>query len=225
VTAAARVASRGETFSAWLGIFLGVLARIWLATLRVQVLADEKLAAAGDRPWVLAFLHGTQWPLLAWRRRRPTAVLVSLSRDGSMQAKALAIQGFRVVRGSSSRGGARGLAALIAVMRKEHADGAFAVDGPTGPRGIAKPGVVAAARATGAVIVPMGGMTTRGFVLWRAWDHFAVAWPFSRVFVSLGAPIEPNVENPRLKVQIAIAELNADLHSGARQHAGFGKYV
>jgi lysophospholipid acyltransferase (LPLAT)-like uncharacterized protein len=83
-----------------LGWALGLLASIWLRTLRVTVVADPALDAVSDRPWVLAFFHGKQWPLLAWKRRRPTAVLVSLSADGTMMARALGRLGFSVVRGS-----------------------------------------------------------------------------------------------------------------------------
>lgn len=196
-----------------LGVLLGIVARVWLATLRVRVLVDPRLAAldAGDpRPWVLAFFHGTQWPLLAWKRRRRTVVLVSLSRDGQMQARALALQGLRVVRGSSSRGGARGLAALVRRMKRERADAAFAVDGPRGPYGVAKPGAIAAARATGALLVPMGSRVERGVVLKRAWDRFAIAWPFTRVTVRLGAPIEPDAPNSLTALEEAIARANAE---------------
>ncbi len=191
-----------------LGVLLGLLARVWLATLRVRVVADPALESVSGRPWVLAFFHGTQWPLLAFERRRPTVVLVSLSRDGSMQARALALQGLGVVRGSSSRGGARGLAALVRRMRRENADAAFAVDGPRGPYGVVKGGALAAARAVGGVLVPMGGIVERGFVLARAWDRFHVAWPFSRVTVRLGAPIEPAVEGAREALEAAIARAN-----------------
>jgi lysophospholipid acyltransferase (LPLAT)-like uncharacterized protein len=198
--------------SALLGILLGLIARLWLATLRVRVIAHPELDRFGERPWVLAFWHGTQWPLLAWRRRRRTVVLVSLSQDGAMQARALAIQGFRVVRGSSSRGGMRGLAALVRAMRNEHADAAFAVDGPRGPRGVVKGGAVVAARATGAVLVPMSGGVRRGIVLHRAWDKLAIAWPFSAVDVVLGAPVDPRIcVDPRGDVERSLARLNAEL--------------
>jgi lysophospholipid acyltransferase (LPLAT)-like uncharacterized protein len=195
---------------ALIGVLLGLVARVWLATLRVRVLVDPALAGASARPWVLSFFHGTQWPLLAWRRRGPTVVLVSLSRDGSMQAKALAIQGFRVVRGSSSRGGARGLAALVRAMKREQADAAFAVDGPRGPYGTVKGGAVTAARAVGGVLVPMGSAVDRGMVFRRAWDRFALAWPFSRVTVALGAPIDPDRENADAVLQEAIGRANAE---------------
>jgi lysophospholipid acyltransferase (LPLAT)-like uncharacterized protein len=196
---------------ALLGIFLGLLARIWLATLRVRVMRHPALDGVHDRPWVLAFWHGTQWPLLAWRRRRPTVVLVSLSRDGAMQARALALQGLRVVRGSSSRGGVRGLTALVRAMRRDGADAAFAVDGPRGPRGTVKAGAVVAARLSGAVLVPMAGIVRRGIVLRRAWDRFAIAWPFTCVEVVLGSPVDPRTAlDARRDVERALEVLNAE---------------
>jgi hypothetical protein len=198
-------------FRELVGLVAGAVARVWLATLRVRVITHPGLEQVRDRPWVLAFWHGTQWPLLAWQRRRRTVVLVSLSRDGSMQARALAVQGFEVVRGSSSRGGARGLAALVRAMRRG-ADAAFAVDGPRGPRGIVKGGAVVAARAAGAVLVPMAGAVRRGVVLRRAWDRFAIAWPFTRVDVALGDPIDPAIAvDPRGDVERSLALLNAGL--------------
>ena len=194
-----------------LGVLLGLVARVWLMTLRVRVVKGPALPA--DVPWVLAFFHGTQWPLLAWKRRRPTVVLVSLSKDGAMQARALALQGLRVVRGSSSRGGARGLAALVRAMRGG-ADAAFAVDGPRGPYGVAKPGVFAAARAVKGVIVPMGSAIVRGLVLSRAWDRFAIAWPFSRVAVVLGTPLpaEASPESLEAAIRAANDAAAAELH-------------
>jgi lysophospholipid acyltransferase (LPLAT)-like uncharacterized protein len=198
-----------------LGVLLGLLARVWLATLRVRVEVHPALEGVRDRPWVLAFWHGRQWPLLAWRRRKPTVVLVSLSRDGAMQARALALQGLRVVRGSSSRSGARGLAALVRAMRRDGADAAFAVDGPRGPHGVVKGGAVVAARLAGAVLVPMGGRIRRGIVLYRAWDRFAIAWPFTSVDVVLGPPVDPRASlDARLDVEQALVTLNGELAPG-----------
>jgi hypothetical protein len=176
---------------ALLGVVLGVLVRVWMLTLRVHLSLDPALRGALARPWVLAFWHGTQFSILAWRGRKPTVVLVSLSADGAMQARALAMLGLRVVRGSTSRAGARGLAALIREMKRDGVDAAFAVDGPRGPRGRVQGGAVAAARAAGGVVVPVAGGVRSGVVLRKTWDGFAVAWPFSRVDVALGRPIEP----------------------------------
>jgi lysophospholipid acyltransferase (LPLAT)-like uncharacterized protein len=194
-------------FRVMLGVVLGWVARAWLATLRVHVIVDPALESVVHRPWVFSFWHGTQWPLLAWPRRRRTVVLVSHSSDGALQARALRAQGFEVVRGSSSRGGARGLAALVRCMRAG-SDGAFAVDGPRGPYGMVKGGAIVAARASGGVLVPMGGGITRGVVFHRAWDRFRVAWPFTRVTVTLGAPLDPAAPDAPQALARAIATAN-----------------
>ena len=175
-----------------LGCLLGAVARLWLMTLRLELRVDPALEALVDdeRPWVLAFFHGKQWPLLAWKRRRSTVVMVSLSKDGEIQTRALSMLGFTIVRGSSSRGGARGLAAIVRRLKAGGHDAAFAVDGPRGPYGVPKPGVLLAARAAGALVVPMGSAIRGAKIFARAWDRFELAWPFARVSVVLGAPLE-----------------------------------
>lgn len=212
-----------------LGVLLGVVARLWLATLRLRVEISPELASAaregddGDdarRPWVFVFFHGTQWPLLAWKRPRPTVVMVSHSKDGAMQSGALGLLGFAVVRGSSSRGGARALAAVVRRLRRGDADAAFAVDGPRGPYGIAKAGALLAAQRSGGMLVPMGAAAARGKVFTRAWDRFVLAWPFSRVTVVLGPPLEASASPD--DVSAAIGEANA---RARRQLAGSGSNV
>jgi lysophospholipid acyltransferase (LPLAT)-like uncharacterized protein len=199
------------------GWVLGALAWAWHRSLRVGVSADDALEAVSGRPWVLAFFHGTQFPLLAWRRRRKTVVLVSLSRDGVMQASALRSQGLSVTRGSTSRGGVRGLAALVRVMRRDRADAAFAVDGPRGPYGCVHGGAITAARATGAVVVPMGAATSAGIVLSRAWDRFLLPWPFARAHIVLGAPIDPcGHSESEVAAAVALAIASANERAAAR---------
>jgi lysophospholipid acyltransferase (LPLAT)-like uncharacterized protein len=179
-----------------LGAVLGLVARLWLATLRIEILEHPGCSAPdprGPRPWVLVFFHGQQFALLGWKRRpgRRTVVLVSLSRDGDIQAAALPRVGLEVRRGSSSRGGVRGLAAIVRLLRAPGWDAAFAVDGPRGPLGTVHPGAIAAARNAGGLVVPLATASASAWVLERAWDRFELPWPFTRVVVALGQPIEP----------------------------------
>lgn len=187
-----------------LGVVLGLLARLHLATLRVSVRLDPALDPYDSRPWVLCFWHGDQFALLRYRRRRPTVALVSHSTDGQMQARALRIQGLRVERGSTSRGGARGLAAIVRRLRRGE-DAAFALDGPRGPRFSVAPGASTAAKLAGGVLVPMGSTAPRGMTLVRAWDQFRIPWPFSRVAVRLGPPLEPGASEDELRAAVAHA--------------------
>ncbi len=198
-----------------LGSVLGAVARLWLMTLRLELRLHPALEAllTDERPWVLAFFHGKQWPLLAWKRRRRTLVMVSLSKDGEIQTRALSMLGFSIVRGSSSRGGARGLAAIVRRLKAGEHDAAFAVDGPRGPYGVPKPGVLLAARAATAVVVPMGSAIRGAKIFARAWDRFELAWPFARVSVVLGAPVELATEVDEAagvaKLATSIAAANA----------------
>jgi len=183
-----------------LGVLVGLLARAWLATLRLTLLIDPALGRAEGRAWSLAFWHGQQFALLRWRRRRPTVALVSLSRDGEMQSRALAQVGMTIERGSSSRGGAAGLKAIVRRLRRG-LDAAFAVDGPRGPAGVVRSegggvGAALAARLAGGVVVPMASACASCWVLKRTWDRFELPRPFSRVVVVLGPPIEPDAASP-----------------------------
>lgn len=197
-----------------LGILIGITARAWLATLRLTLVLHPSLDATTTRPWSLAFWHGQQFAILRWRRRRATVALVSLSRDGEIQAAALPRVGVRIERGSSSRGGAAGLKAIVKRLRKG-LDGAFAVDGPKGPCGVVRSesgavGAALAARLSGGVVVPMASACGHAHVLARAWDRFELPLPFSRVVVVLGAPIEPADATPeRLAAAINAARADA----------------
>jgi lysophospholipid acyltransferase (LPLAT)-like uncharacterized protein len=188
-----------------LGVVAACVARLWVLTLRVRVHGTHALQADGPR--IVAFFHGTQLMLHGLRRDRRTCVMVSHSRDGDLQAAALGTLGFDVVRGSSSRGGARALAAVVRRLRRTKADAVFAVDGPRGPYGVVKPGALLAAARSGARIIPAGAAARRRFVLDRAWDRFVLPWPFTRVDIVLGQPVEPG-QGADVRLAHAIAACN-----------------
>ncbi len=200
-----------------IGVLAAWLVRAWIATLRVRVHGAELLDAPhGAR--VLAFFHGTQLLLHAIGRRRRTCVMVSHSRDGSIQAAALETLGFDVVRGSSSRGGMRALASMVHKLRQPQTDAVFAVDGPRGPYGVVKPGVLVAAENAGAHVIPAGAAAKRGLVLERAWDRFVLPYPFTRVDIVLGAPVKLG-EGAGARLANAISECNDSAAARARAAA------
>jgi lysophospholipid acyltransferase (LPLAT)-like uncharacterized protein len=168
------------------GLLLGILARTW----RVRVSGGEHLSAArGHGAFVFALWHRTLLPLLWWHRAQQVTLLVSRHTDGTLLAGAAGPLGYRLARGSSTRGGAAG---LRAILRALETGGAVAVtpDGPRGPDGVVKPGVVAAAHRSGAPILPVTAVADRA---WRArsWDGLAVPKPFARICVAYGSPWYP----------------------------------
>ncbi len=215
---------------------LALLVQLWLWTLRLEVVdrtgtAVDRARGNPTRPWVLVFFHGTQMALLAWPRRRRTAVLVSWSTDGEWQSAVMRRAGMIVVRGSSSRGGVRGLAALVrlvrgttgspstATSRNDGIDAAFAVDGPRGPFGAVHGGASLCARRLGALIVPIGSAASPATVLPRTWDRFVVPWPFARTVVVLGAPLPAASEGSEIASAIACANDQAALMLARRKKA------
>ncbi len=182
--------SRPYTLSALIGVALGLVARIWIGTLRVRSWTHPALCSCEHVPWVLALWHGQILPLLGFRRRRLTVALVSLSRDGERLAWAFRVVGVASERGSSSRSGVKGLARIIRRLARESVDAAVAVDGPRGPRHAVQRGALIAARRSGGVVVPFVATCERSVML-RTWDRFELPLPFSRVSVVLGRPVDP----------------------------------
>jgi lysophospholipid acyltransferase (LPLAT)-like uncharacterized protein len=115
------------------------------------------------------------------------AVMISQSRDGEMIADVYRRLNFRPVRGSSSRGGRKALAAMV-VDLAEHPFAVHVVDGPRGPRGVVKAGLISMAQLSGVPIVPVAISVNRAWVL-NSWDRFLIPKPFSKVFVHWGTPI------------------------------------
>ncbi len=183
-----------------LGSLLGALVWLWMRTLRVRLVFP---VTANDRAWVLCFFHGKQVPLFAWARRRNTVALVSHSKDGDLQAASLRVLGIGVVRGSSSRGGAEGLRALIHSV-KAGSDAAMAVDGPRGPLHEVKGGSLTLARAANAHVVPVGTATSNSIRI-SAWDEMRLPLPFSKVAIVFSEPIEADGVSPSVLRELIVA--------------------
>ncbi|HVW24348.1 MAG TPA: DUF374 domain-containing protein [Polyangiaceae bacterium] len=191
---------------------MGLLVRIWVSTLRVRVETPEGFVA--HRARAFAFFHGQQMALLGARKlARGAVVLVSRSRDGDLQAGVMTALGFRVLRGSSSRGGAPALSGLVRALAQGEAI-AVSVDGPRGPRYVAKAGVAAAASAAAAALYPAASAARRALTLARTWDGFEVPLPFSTVAVVVGAAVsaaQARREPARLAAAIADCRARAAL--------------
>jgi lysophospholipid acyltransferase (LPLAT)-like uncharacterized protein len=103
---------------------------------------------------ILAFWHAQQLMIPIGYRGKGSHVLISRHGDGEIIARIIARFGHEAVRGSSTRGGAGALRALIKLGRSGR-DVVVTPDGPKGPRHVAKLGVIHLAKATGLPIVPL----------------------------------------------------------------------
>jgi lysophospholipid acyltransferase (LPLAT)-like uncharacterized protein len=121
-------------------------------------------------------------------RDRGLAIGVSRSRDGDRVSAVLDRLGYaKPARGSSSRGGAAVLRQLLRRLEQGEAVGIF-TDGPRGPAGRSKLGIVSLARLSGVPITPIGVAARPGPRL-STWDRTRVPLPFARVVFQFGGPI------------------------------------
>ncbi|UCF81791.1 MAG: DUF374 domain-containing protein [Acidobacteriota bacterium] len=107
------------------------------------------------RSFILAFWHARLFIMRYAYRDRPEGIttLVSRHRDGELIGRTMECFGHRVLRGSSTRGGVTALREVVRALQGGTTVG-FTPDGPRGPRHRAQPGVVQAARLSGAPILP-----------------------------------------------------------------------
>ncbi|MCY7374990.1 MAG: DUF374 domain-containing protein, partial [Pyrinomonadaceae bacterium] len=116
------------------------------------------------------------------------------------------------VRGSSTRGGVGALVEMIRLMKRGLPMG-FSVDGPRGPKYVAKTGAVLLAKKTGNPLMPFVFECEKFWTLGN-WDKLQIPKPFTRAKLFIAEPIyvakdanETEIENKRLELQTKLDEL------------------
>lgn len=166
------------------------LIRLICPTLRYTFLPEPGCRGniRGQGPITIwTFWHRCVIPAAHSCRGNQIAVMTSRSFDGEYIARTISKFGFIPVRGSSSRGAVGALIGMRQQLEQGHSV-AFTIDGPRGPRYVAKPGPVLLAKKTG---VPIGCFyihLERAWVL-HSWDQMMIPKPFSRAMFTASGPI------------------------------------
>ena len=163
------------------------------STLRVTFLWEEGSIGKLDNvhPGIYPFWHRCVLPATWVFRKRKLAVMTSRSLDGEYIARVIQRFGYVAIRGSSTRGGQRALLEMQTYV-SSGLGAAFTIDGPRGPRYVAKRGPVQLAKATGVAITPFYVAVEKKWVL-NSWDRFVIPKPFSRALVR----VAPRIYVPR----------------------------
>jgi lysophospholipid acyltransferase (LPLAT)-like uncharacterized protein len=185
-------------------------------TVRWQVEGWENWEAAsrdGQIP-IYTFWHNRVFLATYFWQHRRIVVMTSQSFDGEYIARFIQRFGYGAARGSSTRGGTGAIVEMVRLMRAG-CPTAFTIDGPKGPRYVAKMGAVLLAKKTGHPILPFT-ITAKNF--WSArksWDNSQAPKPFTRVRVDIAPPIyvppdadEATLEAKRDELQRALDEIN-----------------
>ncbi|MBU1205975.1 MAG: lysophospholipid acyltransferase family protein [Proteobacteria bacterium] len=168
------------------------LIRFYLSLVRIRVVNEDTLLnhLKNGGKAIGAFWHQRFFGAIGYAKKFSTlapSVIISQSRDGEMIARVAIRLGFRPVRGSSSRGGKEALAAIIKDLALNPI-AVHAVDGPQGPKGVVKAGLIRMAQLSRAAIFPVYISVDRAWIM-RSWDRFLIPKPFSRILIRWGDPI------------------------------------
>ena len=181
-------------------------------TIRWQVEGWENWEAAtgaGQVP-IYTFWHNRIFTGTYFWRKRGIVVMTSQSFDGEYIARFIQRFGYGAARGSSTRGAVGAIVEMARLMRARLPT-AFTIDGPKGPRYVAKMGAVLLAKKTGQPILPFTIATRRFWEAKRSWDGFQVPFPFTRARVDIAPRIYVSADANDEALEAKRAELQAAL--------------
>ncbi|MFZ0799008.1 MAG: lysophospholipid acyltransferase family protein [Terriglobales bacterium] len=189
-------------------------------TLRYSISWEEPPTppdATFEKPVIYSFWHRAVFASAWLWRKTGIAVMVSRSFDGEYIARTIEKLGFVAVRGSSSRGGVQALLGLKNRLERG-TPVAFTIDGPRGPKYVAKPGPVLLSRASA---VPMAAFYVALSDAWvlHTWDALMIPKPFSKALVRFSA----KVQVPAASEDVQMAEFYRQLQAALERVTRFAE--
>jgi len=167
-----------------------VLIKLIGGTVKFEIEGWENWEAAsveGKIP-IYTFWHNRIFLSIYFWQRRRIVVMTSQSFDGEYIARFVQRFGNGAARGSSTRGATGAFVEMVRLVRAG-CPTAFTIDGPKGPRYVAKMGAVLLAKKTGQPILPFTITAARFWEAKKSWDRSQVPRPFTRARVDIAAPI------------------------------------
>jgi lysophospholipid acyltransferase (LPLAT)-like uncharacterized protein len=200
---------------------VAALYRMYFATLRVRVMCgDGRTIRPQDYVFGSEMFAVCERDLLALAGTivgHGIVTLVAPGRDGDWVSAAFEAIGCRTIRGATDRGGARALRQSIRELQAWRGPGCFVVDGPLGPAGHAKPGVLLCAAACRRPVVAVGAAARHQFTFNKTWSGMYLPLPFTEVAIVL-QPFATAGTGDSAAAKAACRELTIRL-AEARHHA------
>jgi hypothetical protein len=203
-----------------LGVLGSILIRLLVSTLRIEERPKDlrqKFKERGEG-LILAFWHRMMLVLGPVGKKTNIHVLISQHTDGEYIAQIMKRFGYVVIRGSTTRGGAR---AAIRLIKKARSGFPIAItpDGPRGPSNVVQTGVVYLGQKSGVPVIP-AALGVSDYWELSSWDRFIIPKPFSRALLLYGTPIyvppkltKEQLEEYRLLLQKALDEVTETVNT------------
>ncbi len=174
---------------------VSIIVRFWYLFVKIEEtihpealkLIEEKkpFILSGFHSYILTMLYPVNTTLQK-KKKRPLTPLVSYSKDGELINQTFLRFGMDSVRGSSSKGGASALKAIIKKLKGGFVP-IFTPDGPRGPIYKVQPGVIQIASMTQTPIVSCTVACEKYYEA-RSWDKHKFPKFGSRQWVDYSAP-------------------------------------
>ena len=154
----------------------------WIKSLRIE------RGKYPQTPFLFAVWHEDTFAGIKYiSQNLPLTVASSDSPDGDISDMVMNNLGFDVLRGSSHKKATKILVGLIKSAKKNN-NIALTIDGPKGPRHIAKSGIFMVAQKTGLPIYA-ARFCAKGFRIHSMWDKLFVPYPFAKIKLFLSDAI------------------------------------
>jgi lysophospholipid acyltransferase (LPLAT)-like uncharacterized protein len=181
------------------GATLGGFTRLLASSVKFEMHMEDPawypLAADCPRTYIVSTWHDTMLLPIMLRRtiREKTpenrmVTLVSQHQDGSFLTYAMRHFYLGTVRGSTNRGGATALRALIEEAQQQHI--CITPDGPRGPRRVISPGIIALSSLSQVPIIPCLFAASRSWCFKGSWTDLVLPKPFSTTHGVIGRPLQ-----------------------------------
>jgi len=153
-----------------------------------------EIALNNKKSVIISTWHGQLLTTFMHLAKKKYYGLAGLNRDGELISRVGNKLGWKILRGSSSRGGSRIFIEIVKILRQPSTLIGITPDGPRGPEKIPKAGVIKAAQKTGAIIIPVSSISTRNWKFVN-WHTFFLEKPFGKIYLKYGKPITFKIDD------------------------------
>jgi lysophospholipid acyltransferase (LPLAT)-like uncharacterized protein len=192
-----------------------LLTKAWFGTCRPRVIQTDlhKEFFLGTRQFIGVTWHRASIFFCYYYGRFHPMVMFSQSQDGEYMARFAQKCGVIPVRGSSTRGGERGLIQMIRGLRGGNRICSTVLDGPQGPPFKAKMGLLFLAKKTGLPLLPFMWSARNPLTLEKTWDKTIIPKPFSEIVITYSPPLYIPAECSQLEMEGLRLELENRLNA------------
>ena len=167
-----------------LSIIMKLIFNIIFLTCKWVIINDDLLKKNKDKPLLICIWHSR---LLFFSRffkyiKLPVWGISSTHKDSEILARVLSSWGINLIKGSSTRGWINVIKKMSKLFKEKNAAIIVTVDGPKGPREVAKEGSVKLAKKHNVPVVAASAISSSFWEL-PSWDKTKIPKPFSTIYI------------------------------------------